>query len=277
VAFTGSRAVGLMLNRQAAEAVAGRTHVVKVIAELGGKNAIIVDDDADLDEAVQGVMVSAFGYQGQKCSACSRAIVLEGVHDRFLERLVDATRAWPMAPAEDPVHGIGPLIDEAARARVTSAIARGRTMARLAYAGDAGALANEGHYVAPHIFADVQPASMLAQEEIFGPVLSVLRARDLDQALAIANGTDYALTGGCYSRSPANLARVRREFRVGNLYLNRRITGALVGRQPFGGFKLSGGGTQAGGPDYLLHFTNPRTITENTMRHGFAPGRGGEA
>ncbi len=277
VAFTGSRAVGLMLNRQAAEAVAGRTHVVKVIAELGGKNAIIVDDDADLDEAVQGVMASAFGYQGQKCSACSRAIVLDRIHDRFLQRLVEATRAWPMAPAEDPVHGIGPLIDEAARARVAAAIARGRTMARLAYAGDAGALANEGHYLAPHIFADVPPESMLAQEEIFGPVLSVLRARDLDQALAIADGTDYALTGGCYSRSPANLARVRREFRVGNLYLNRRITGALVGRQPFGGFKLSGGGTQAGGPDYLLNFTNPRTITENTMRHGFAPGRGGEA
>ncbi len=274
VAFTGSRAVGLGLRQQSARAVEGRDHLVRVIAELGGKNAIIVDEDADLDEAVSGVMHSAFGYQGQKCSACSRVVVLEGVHARFLSRLIEATRAWELAPAEDPSHGIGPLIDAEARSRVLEAIARGRAEASLVYAGDAGALAQEGHYVAPHIFAEVPHDSFLAQEEIFGPVLSVLRARDLDQALRIANGTRYALTGGCYSRSPSTLLRVRREFRVGNLYLNRHITGALVGRQPFGGFKLSGTGTKAGGSEYLLHFVVPRTVTENTMRHGFAPERG---
>jgi RHH-type proline utilization regulon transcriptional repressor/proline dehydrogenase/delta 1-pyrroline-5-carboxylate dehydrogenase len=273
VAFIGSRDVGLALNRQGAASVAGRDHVVRVIAEMGGKNAIIVDNDADLDEAVAGVMHSAFGYQGQKCSACSRAIVLEGVHDQFLKRLVEAVRGWELLPAEDPGHGIGPVIDEEARARVLRAIERGRKEARLAYAGDAGGLADEGFYVAPHVFAEVGEKSFLAQEEVFGPVLAVLRARDLTHALAIANGTAYALTGGCYSRSPQALERVRREFRVGNLYLNRRITGALVGRQPFGGFKLSGIGSQAGGPEYLLQFTMPRSVTENTMRHGFAPER----
>ncbi len=280
IAFTGSQQVGLAINRRAAEPMPGRDHVVRVIAEMGGKNAIIVDDDADLDEAVAGVMHSAFGYQGQKCSACSRAIVLAGVHDAFLARLVEATRGWELAPAEDPAHGIGPLIDDEARMRVLAAVARGKREARLVFPSDgdqlggAGGLADEGHYVAPHIFADVRPESFLAQDEIFGPLLAVVKARDLDHALAIANGTRYALTGGCYSRSPTTLERVRREFRVGNLYLNRRITGALVGRQPFGGYKLSGIGSKAGGDEYLLQFVVPRTITENTMRHGFAPERG---
>ncbi|MBA3710680.1 MAG: aldehyde dehydrogenase family protein, partial [Planctomycetes bacterium] len=273
IAFTGSLTVGLAINRLAAEPAAARSQVVRVIAEMGGKNAIIVDEDADLDEAVAGVMHSAFGYQGQKCSACSRAIVASSVHDAFLARLVEATRAWELAPAEDAAHGIGPVIDAEARDRILAAIQRGARDARLVHGGDAGALADEGFYVTPHIFADVDPASFLAQEEIFGPVLAVIRARDLDHALAIANGTKYALTGGCYSRSPTTLARVRREFRVGNLYLNRRITGALVERQPFGGFKLSGIGSKAGGADYLLQFVVPRAITENTMRHGFATER----
>ena len=273
VAFTGSRAVGLAITRQATALIPGRDHLVRVICEMGGKNAIIVDDDADLDDAVLGVMASAFGYQGQKCSACSRAIVLPQVYERFLARLIAAVQAWPMAKAADPAHGIGPVIDADAYTRIRAAIARGATQARLAYAGDAGTLAGSGYYIPPHIFAEVPETSFLAQEEIFGPVLSVMAARDLDHALALANGTRYALTGGCYSRSPSTLERVRREFRVGNLYLNRRITGALVGRQPFGGFRLSGGGTKAGGPDYLQHFVVPRAITENTMRHGFAPQR----
>jgi RHH-type transcriptional regulator, proline utilization regulon repressor / proline dehydrogenase / delta 1-pyrroline-5-carboxylate dehydrogenase len=164
---------------------------------------------------------------------------------------------------------VGPVIDADAYGRIMGAIERGKADARLALGGDAGALADEGFYIAPHIFAEVSPASPLATEEIFGPVLSVMKANDLDQAFAIANSTQYALTGGIFSRSPVNLARARREFRVGNLYINRRITGALVGRQPFGGFKLSGGGTQAGGPDYLRHFLLPRCVTENTLRHGF--------
>jgi RHH-type proline utilization regulon transcriptional repressor/proline dehydrogenase/delta 1-pyrroline-5-carboxylate dehydrogenase len=174
-------------------------------------------------------------------------------------------------PADDPGNFVGPVIDEDARQRVLTYIDKGKAETRLAYAADIGALADEGYFVGPHIFADVAATAAIAQEEIFGPVLAVMKARDLSHALEIANGTAYALTGGLFSRSPANIARVRREFRVGNLYINRKITGALVDRQPFGGFKLSGIGSKAGGPDYLLQFVNPRTITENTMRHGFAP------
>jgi RHH-type transcriptional regulator, proline utilization regulon repressor / proline dehydrogenase / delta 1-pyrroline-5-carboxylate dehydrogenase len=276
IAFTGSRGVGLTINREAAEQTPAQDHVKRVLAEMGGKNAIIVDDDADLDEAVAGVAASAFGYQGQKCSACSRAIVLESLHDTFLQRLVEATGSLRVAPAEDPGSVVAALIDADAQQRVLGYVEKGKQEARLAYAGEVGPLADEGYYVAPHIFADVPPAATIAQEEIFGPVLAVLKARDLEEALAIANGTVYALTGGLYSRSPANIKRVKREFRVGDLYINRKITGALVGRQPFGGFKLSGIGSQAGGPDYLLQFLIPRTITENTMRRGFAPsGEGG--
>ncbi|MCI0638272.1 MAG: L-glutamate gamma-semialdehyde dehydrogenase [Gemmataceae bacterium] len=271
IAFTGSRGVGMTLNRQAAELMPGQTHIKKLIAELGGKNAIIVDDDADLDEAVSGVAASAFGYQGQKCSACSRVIVLESIHDVFLQRLVEATKSLKIAPAEDPSCKVGPVIDEEARRRILQYVEKGKQEARLAFAGELGFVVNEGTYVAPHIFANVPPHGVLAQEEIFGPVLAVIKVRDLDEALRVANGTSYALTGGLYSRSPEHIECVKREFRVGNLYINRKITGALVHRQPFGGFKLSGIGSKAGGPDYLLQFVLPRTITENTMRRGFAP------
>jgi RHH-type proline utilization regulon transcriptional repressor/proline dehydrogenase/delta 1-pyrroline-5-carboxylate dehydrogenase len=271
IAFTGSRGVGLQINREAAETPAGQDHIKRALAELGGKNAIIVDDDADLDEAVRGVVGSAFGYQGQKCSACSRVIVLEAIHDQFLTRLVEATRSLVIAPAEDPGSSVGPLIDAEAQKRVLDYIEKGKKEARLEYAGDVGPLAGEGYYVGPHIFSAVDPHAIIAQEEIFGPVLAVIKAGDLDHALEIANGTSYALTGGLYSRSPEHIARIKREFFVGNLYINRKITGALVDRQPFGGFKLSGIGSKAGGPDYLLQFVQPRTITENTLRRGFAP------
>lgn len=271
IAFTGSRGVGLHINRQAAETPPGQDHIKRVLAEMGGKNAIIIDDDADMDEAVHGVVWSAFGYAGQKCSACSRVIVPESLHDAFVDRLVKATRSLKIAPAEDPGCALGPVIDEEAYARLNKAIANAPADAKLAYAGDVGTLAEEGYYIAPHIFTDVAPTSSLAQEEFFGPILAVLKARDLTHALEIANGTKYALTGGLYSRSPENIARVKREFRVGNLYINRKITGAIVDRQPFGGFKLSGIGSKAGGPDYLLQFLLPRTITENTLRRGFAP------
>jgi RHH-type proline utilization regulon transcriptional repressor/proline dehydrogenase/delta 1-pyrroline-5-carboxylate dehydrogenase len=271
IAFTGSRAVGILINKQAADQPPEQDHIKRVLAELGGKNAIIIDEDADLDEAVEGVAVSAFGYQGQKCSACSRAIVLEGIHDTFLHRLAEAARSLKIAPADDPGSKIGPVIDAAARERILGYIAKGKAEADLVYAGDPGPLAEQGYFVGPHIFAGVAPGAVIAQEEIFGPVLAVLKARDLDEALRIANGTSYALTGGLYSRSPANIRRVRQEFRVGNLYINRKITGALVMRQPFGGFKMSGIGSKAGGPDYLIQFCLPRTVTENTMRRGFAP------
>jgi RHH-type proline utilization regulon transcriptional repressor/proline dehydrogenase/delta 1-pyrroline-5-carboxylate dehydrogenase len=271
IAFTGSRGVGLVLKKQAAIVQPGQSHIKRLIAELGGKNAIIVDDDADLDEAVAGVVASAFGYSGQKCSACSRAIVVESLHDPFLERLVEATKSLKVGPAEDPGTKVGPVIDADAQQRILGYVEKGKQEARIAYAGDVGFLAAEGCYVAPHVFGDVAPDSVIAQEEIFGPVLAVVKARDLDDALRIANGTAYALTGGLYSRSPEHIERARREFRVGNLYINRKITGALVHRQPFGGFKMSGVGSKAGGPDYLLQFMWPRTITENTMRRGFAP------
>jgi RHH-type proline utilization regulon transcriptional repressor/proline dehydrogenase/delta 1-pyrroline-5-carboxylate dehydrogenase len=271
IVFTGSRGVGLMLNRQGADMVPGQDHVKRVVAEMGGKNAVILDDDADLDEATHGVVWSAFGYQGQKCSACSRVIVPGSLYDKFLSRLIEATKSLKIGPAEDPGNQMGPVIDEEAYNRIRGTIGKCKAEARLAYAGEVSPLANEGYYIGPHIFAEVPPESSLAQEEIFGPVLAVLKAKDLTEALAIANGTKYALTGGFYSRSPANIQRVRREFRVGNLYINRKITGALVDRQPFGGFKLSGIGSKAGGPDYLLQFVLPRTITENTMRRGFAP------
>ncbi len=276
IAFTGSRAVGLQINaRAAAVSAGGLTSVKRVIAELGGKNAIIVDDDADLDEAVVGVMKSAFGYQGQKCSACSRAIVLDVIHDAFLARLVEATRSLKVGPAEDPATSVGPVIDAESKARVERYIGIGRQTGREVLASDVAPLAGEGFYVGPHIFADVPADSPLAQEEIFGPVLAVIRARDFNEAVRIFNGTDYALTGGVFSRNPGHLDRAHRELVAGNLYLNRTITGALVGRQPFGGFKMSGIGSKAGGNDYLLQFVLPRTITENTMRRGFAPTAGG--
>jgi RHH-type proline utilization regulon transcriptional repressor/proline dehydrogenase/delta 1-pyrroline-5-carboxylate dehydrogenase len=276
IAFTGSKGVGLLINREGADVAAGQDHVKRILAEMGGKNAIIVDEDADLDEAVRGVAASAFGYQGQKCSACSRAIVLESIHDIFLARLIEATRSLTIAPAEHPASAVGPLIDAEARRRVLDYVEIGKKESRLVYASDVGSLGEEGYYVGPHIFANVSPKARIAQEEIFGPVLAVLKARDLADAIDVALATPYALTGGIYSRSPQNIARARREFRVGNLYINRKITGALVERQPFGGFKLSGIGSKAGGPDYLLQFMLPRAITENTMRRGFAPAAGQE-
>ena len=273
IAFTGSRQVGLAIHAKAAEVSAAGTSkmVKKVIAEMGGKNAIIIDNDADLDEAVQGVVKSAFGFQGQKCSACSRAVVLDGVYDTFLHRLIEATRSLKVGPASEPGTDIGPVIDEESRTKVRSYLELGRKEGREVLQLPVGDLADVGYFVEPSIFADVPADARLAQEEIFGPVLAVIRVKNLDEAIAVLNNVDYALTGGIFSRSPANLDRACRELQVGNLYLNRPITGALVGRQPFGGFKMSGIGSQAGGPDYLLQFVLPRTITENTLRRGFAP------
>ncbi|MHB9023311.1 MAG: L-glutamate gamma-semialdehyde dehydrogenase [Armatimonadota bacterium] len=270
IAFTGSREVGCQINRQAAEIVPEQTHLKKVIAEMGGKNAIIVDSDADLDEAVLGTVHSAFGYQGQKCSACSRVIVLEPVYERFLQRLLDATASLTIGPPDDPGNFMGPVIDEEAMSKILRFIDIGATEATPALRRDVSHL-SEGYYIGPTIFTEVPPGATIAREEIFGPVLSVLAARDLGQALEFANGVDYALTGGFYSRHPGHIERARREFRVGNLYINRKITGAIVARQPFGGFRMSGIGSKAGGPDYLLQFLDPRVVTENILRRGFAP------
>ncbi len=272
IAFTGSQAVGLAINEQAAATDERQLSVKRVIAEMGGKNAIIVDEDADLDEAVVGVMHSAFGYSGQKCSACSRAIVHEAAYDDFLQRLIGATESLKIGAPQEPGTSVGPVIDEEAQKRILATIAEAREEGiELALQCELGEAAGNGYFVPPTIFCDVDPESSLAQEEIFGPVLAVMKANDLEEALKIANGTRYALTGGVYSRSPENLKRVKQRFDVGNLYLNREITGALVNRQPFGGFRMSGIGSKTGGPDYLLQFLLPVNITENTMRRGFAP------
>jgi RHH-type proline utilization regulon transcriptional repressor/proline dehydrogenase/delta 1-pyrroline-5-carboxylate dehydrogenase len=198
-------------------------------------------------------------------------IVLEPIYSAFVDRLLEAAKSLTVSPADDPACVVGPVIDLEARQRIVGMIDKGKQEARLGYAADLGDLANRGAFVGPHVFTEVDPKSSLAQDEIFGPVLSVIKARDLNHALEIANGTFYALTGGLFSRSPETIRTVKRRFRVGNLYVNRKITGALVDRQPFGGFKLSGIGSKAGGPDYLLQFLLPRTVTENTMRHGFVP------
>jgi RHH-type proline utilization regulon transcriptional repressor/proline dehydrogenase/delta 1-pyrroline-5-carboxylate dehydrogenase len=271
VAFTGSQAVGLGINERAAHTDPRQDGVKRVIAEMGGKNAIVIDDDANLDEAVQGVLHSAFGYSGQKCSACSRAIVLEPAYEEFVKRLVNAVKSLKIGAADEPGTFVGPVIDDEAQKRILNYIEIGKAEAKLAHGTDVTALAESGYFIGPHVFVDVLPDARIAQEEIFGPVLAVIRARDFDDALAIANGTRFALTGGVFSRSPGNLKRARNEFEVGNLYLNRGITGALVERQPFGGYKMSGIGSKAGGPDYLLQFLLPVNITENTLRRGFAP------
>jgi RHH-type transcriptional regulator, proline utilization regulon repressor / proline dehydrogenase / delta 1-pyrroline-5-carboxylate dehydrogenase len=274
IAFTGSLKVALAINESASKTPGGQNHVKKVIAEMGGKNAIIVDSDADLDEAVRGVVDAAFGYAGQKCSAGSRAIVVAGIYDQFLNRLVEATKSLTICPAELPGCSVGPVIDLESQSRIHRSIDAGAKVAKLVHRTDVGELATQGFFVGPTIFADVPEDSPLAQDEFFGPVLSVMKAKNLDDAIRIANGVKYALTGAVFSRSPENIAAVKRRFRVGNLYVNRKCTGALVNRQPFGGFKLSGIGSKAGGPDYLLQFVLPRTITENTMRRGFAPEAG---
>ena len=273
IVFTGSQEVGCQIYAEAARLQPGQKHLKRVIAEMGGKNAVIVDESADVDAAVAGVVQSAFGYSGQKCSACSRAIVLETVYDAFLKRAIEATRSLRVGDAAEPSTTVGPVIDAAARQRIRDYIAKGKQTAEVALEM---AAPDAGYFVGPTIFKDVSPNDAIAREEIFGPVLAVLRAKDFDEALAIANDTNYALTGGLYSRTPSHIQRAKEEFEVGNLYINRGITGAIVGRQPFGGFKLSGVGSKAGGPDYVQQFLEPRTVTENVQRHGFAPIEGAE-
>ena len=266
IAFTGSRDVGLEILRTAYDHQPGQEDVKRVVCEMGGKNAIIIDEDADLDEAVVHVLESAFGYQGQKCSAASRLILLEEVHDLLVERLVEAVRDLKIGPPEDPRNFVGPVIDAAARSRILDYLAVGKREGKCLIARAAPA---NGFFVGPAIFSEIEPDHRLANEEIFGPVLSVIKAKNFEHALRIANHSSYALTGGVFSRSPAHIDKARQKLRVGNLYINRSITGAVVERQPFGGLKLSGIGSKAGGPDYLLQFLEPRTISENTLRHGF--------
>jgi RHH-type proline utilization regulon transcriptional repressor/proline dehydrogenase/delta 1-pyrroline-5-carboxylate dehydrogenase len=268
IAFTGSREVGLRIWESAGQTRPGQLELKRVVCEMGGKNAVIVDSDADLDEAIVDSIYSAFGYQGQKCSALSRLIVLEENYERVVKRLVEAAASLRVGNPETPGIMVGPVIDETAYRRQLEIIEAGKKEATLAFQGT---VPPEGFFVPPTIFTGVKAEMRLAREEIFGPVLSVMKVRDLDEAIRVANDTDYALTGGFFSRSPANIERVKAELVAGNVYINRSCTGAVVGRHPFGGFKMSGGGTKAGGGDYLLQFLVPRVVTENIMRHGFAP------
>jgi RHH-type proline utilization regulon transcriptional repressor/proline dehydrogenase/delta 1-pyrroline-5-carboxylate dehydrogenase len=270
IAFTGSREVGTLIWGTAAVTHQGQRNLKKVICEMGGKNAMIIDTDADLDEAVLDIILSAFSFQGQKCSALSRLITVGDVHQRLIPRLTEAVASLKIGFPAHPNTDIGPVIDRQSFEKVQGYIELGKRQHHLAFQAQLPA-GLEGYYIAPAIFAGVEPSARLAQEEIFGPVLAVINAKDLSAAIQIANDTPFALTGGFYSRSPQNIERVRAEFLVGNLYVNRSITGAVVGRHPFGGFKMSGGGTKAGGTDYLLNFMFPRVVTENTLRHGFAP------
>ena len=261
VAFTGSRAVGVGINRLAAEVHPGQIWLKRVVAEMGGKDAIIVDEEADLDAAAQGVAASAFGFQGQKCSACSRAIVSEKVYDAFLAKLTAEVAKITVAEPERPEVGMGPVVNAAARDKILSYIERGRKEGRLVVGG--GAVDGlEGYFIQPTVIADVSPGAALAQEEVFGPVLAVIRAKSYDDALGIANGTEYGLTGAVYTRNPEKIERARREFFVGNLYINRKCTGAIVGAHPFGGFNMSGTDSKAGGRDYLLLFLQAKSVAE---------------
>jgi RHH-type proline utilization regulon transcriptional repressor/proline dehydrogenase/delta 1-pyrroline-5-carboxylate dehydrogenase len=270
IAFTGSKEVGLRIWETAGRTGPGQANLKKVICEMGGKNCLIVDSDADMDEAVAGSIASAFGYQGQKCSALSRLVVLADNYERFLQRLVSAAGSMRIGAAEVPGNIVGPVINRDAQQRILGIIEQGKKEAKLAWQGSVPSDPN-ACYVPPTIFSEVPPGSRLFREEIFGPVLAVTKAKDFDQALALANDSEFALTGGCYSRSPQNIERAKAELVCGNLYINRTITGAIVERQPFGGFKMSGGGTKAGGREYLQNFLVPRVVTENCLRRGFAP------
>jgi RHH-type proline utilization regulon transcriptional repressor/proline dehydrogenase/delta 1-pyrroline-5-carboxylate dehydrogenase len=260
--------VGLRIIEKAAKVHPGQDYCKRVIAEMGGKNAIIVDDDADLDEAVLGVAYSAFGFQGQKCSACSRVIVVDSIYERFTARLKEACESMKIGPAEDPANAMGPVVDASQQAKVREYAALARQEGKVLVERGLDA---KGYFAPMVVVEGIRPEHRLAQEEIFGPVLSVMRAKSFDEAIEWAMSTRYALTGAVYSRSPRHLEKARKEFRVGNLYLNRNSVGAMVGRQPFGGSKMSGVGSKAGGPDYLLQFVDPRVVTENTIRRGFTP------
>jgi len=258
VSFTGSRDVGLHINELAAKTQPGQLWIKRVVAEMGGKDAIIVDGDCDLDAAVEGVAVSAFGYSGQKCSACSRAIVHEKVYGEFLEKLKARTEKITVGEPDTPAYYMGPVITEKARKSIRQYIEIGKSEGTVLTGGEADP--RPGYFVPPTIIADVDSSARVFQEEIFGPVLAVAKARDFDHAIAMANDSQYGLTGAIYSNDAAHIARARDEFFVGNMYINRKCTGAMVGAHPFGGFNMSGTDSKAGGPDYLLLFLQAKSI-----------------
>jgi 1-pyrroline-5-carboxylate dehydrogenase len=263
ISFTGSRDVGLRINELAAKTPKGQIWLKRVVAEMGGKDAIIVDSEADLEQAVNGVLYSAFGYQGQKCSACSRAIVDESIYEDFLAKLKAKVETLTIGPSDDPGNYMGPVISERARKTILEYIEAGKREGRLIAGGEAAP--GEGYFIKPTVIADVKPNARIFQEEIFGPVLAVAKAADFNEALRLANDTEYGLTGAVFSRNPEKIEKAKRKFFVGNLYINRKCTGAMVGAHPFGGFNMSGTDSKAGGPDYLLQFVQGKSIAEKTQ------------
>lgn len=260
ISFTGSRDVGLRINELAAKPQKGQLWIKRVVAEMGGKDAIIVDREANLDDAVQGVFVSAFGYQGQKCSACSRAIVDAAVYDEFIEKLKSKIAGVKMGAPEDLGNYMGPVINRRAQESILNYIEVGKKEGRLIAGGAAGE--GDGYFIQPTAIADIDSKARIFQEEIFGPVLAITKARDFDHALQLANDTEYGLTGAVYSNNSKKVEKAKKQFFVGNLYINRKCTGAMVGAHPFGGFHMSGTDSKAGGPDYLLQFVQAKSIAE---------------
>lgn len=262
IAFTGSKEAGLRISEQAAKAQPGQNWIKRTILEMGGKDAIIVDEEADLDAAVEGVAVSAFGYQGQKCSACSRAIVSEKLYYDFLEKLAERVKKIKVGPAEDPANYMGPVINKSAMRSILDYIEVGRREGRILTGGKSAG--GDGYFIEPTVIADVDRRARIFREEIFGPVLAVTKAENFDEALAMANDTEFGLTGAVYTKNKKKIARAAKEFHVGNLYMNRKCTGALVGAHPFGGFNMSGTDSKAGGQDYLQLFLQAKSISEKT-------------
>jgi len=260
IAFTGSKEVGLRISEQAAKKQPGQMWIKRTVLEMGGKDAIIVDDEADVDAAVEGVAVSAFGYQGQKCSACSRAIVAKKVYNQFLEKLVERVKKIKVGSVENPENYMGPVINHSAMQTILGYIEQGTKEGRLMTGGKR--VGTDGYFIEPTVIADVSPKARIFQEEIFGPVLAVTKAKDFDDALAMANDTEFGLTGAVYSQNPKKIERAAEDFHVGNLYMNRKCTGATVGAHPFGGFNMSGTDSKSGGQDYLLLFVQAKTVAE---------------
>jgi 1-pyrroline-5-carboxylate dehydrogenase len=258
IAFTGSRDVGLRINQLAAKPYKGQLWLKRAVLEMGGKDAVVVDETADLDAAAEGIVASAFGFQGQKCSAGSRAIIVGQVYDQVLQKVIDKTKQLSVGDVTKPETYMGPVVDENAMQKITGYIEIGKHEGRLVAGGGHH---GPGYFIEPTVFADVDPHARIAQEEIFGPVLAVIKANDFDDALHIANDTEYGLTGSLYSRDQQRIERAKEEYHVGNLYFNRKSTGALVGVHPFGGFNMSGTDSKAGGRDYLLLFTQAKAIS----------------
>ncbi|HEY7973806.1 MAG TPA: L-glutamate gamma-semialdehyde dehydrogenase, partial [Ktedonobacterales bacterium] len=260
ISFTGSREVGLRINEMAARPQQGQIWVKRAVLEMGGKDAIVVDETADLDAAATAIVAAAFGFQGQKCSACSRAIIVESVYDQVVDKVVERARTLSVGDPSEQATYMGPVVDANAHRKILDYITVGKQEGKLLLGG--AALERDGYFIQPTIFGEIAPNARLAQEEVFGPVLACIRAKDFDDALDIANGTEYGLTGSLYSRDRERIARAQREFHVGNLYFNRKSTGAMVGAHPFGGFNMSGTDSKAGGRDYLLLFTQAKAVSE---------------